>query len=187
MIFSPHIWLKWAEFLMPKKQHVWLSAMRAELSHITSPAERQRFAIGCFVAALNAALKSRKGLNYTARIGGGFMILAMSSYGIISSAGLASAPETLVLSKIIIGLCLFYIGGAGLLIASLKGLKVYASTGFGCAAIGWIYCLAVRPKIDGVSAEFLTALNLEAAFLMASLFLASIYLNWLYSPENYDA
>lgn len=187
MIISPKQWLKWASQLAPKERRNWIEAMKAELSQIDDYKTREKFAFGCFRAALTELLRSRKGLNYAARIGGAILILMMCAYGIISGARLGSAPETLALSKPITGLCVFYMAGAGLLMASLKGLQIYASLGLGASAGGWIYCLLIRPSFDHLSTEFLTALTLEATGFMAGLLLASIYLDLLYSPEVHDA
>ena len=187
MIFSPELWLRWAQKVLPPSQEDWCRAMKAEFLSILNYDERNAFAFGCFRAALFEALRSRKGLNYIARGFGASLILSMSAFGILCGARLGATQETLAFSKLITGLCLSYMVAAGLLIASLRGLKIYAGIGFGFAAIGWIYFTLARPSYETLSSEFLAAVNIEAAGLMASLFLASIYLNWLYSPEAENA
>jgi len=187
MSFSPQLWLYWASHFMPRARRDWLSAMEAELREISDPSEQKDFTVGCFKAAVKEGTQSRRGLSYIARLGGAGCLLSLSCAGIYSAGKMGADPEIIIVSQIIAGLCLFYIGGAALLISSLRGLKIYAGLGFSLALTAGIYCLIARPNSDQLPLEFLTAINFEAAGLMAGLFLFALYLCCLYDPEIHDA
>lgn len=187
MIPTSQTLLRWAAIFMPRDRSSWLTAMKTELEQISNPAERHSFALGCFKAALLEGARSRKGLSHIARAGGASFLFVFSAMGLFWASQIGTEPETFATSKIITGLCLFYICGAALLVTSLKGFKIYAGTGFGVAVSGWAYCRFARPSYEYVSNEFLTAINFEAAGLMACLLLVTVYLDWLYTPGVHDA
>ena len=83
-------------------------------------------------------------------------------------------------------LAVFYALGAALLMASLKALKIYAGIGFCIAALMMSYFLSAAPSYVYLSSKYLAAISFEAAGAMATLFMASIYLNWLYDPAIHD-
>ncbi len=184
---SPQTWLQWAKRIMPLKRAEWLTAMEAELFDILDKNERQYFAIGCFKAALFEFVRSRQGLHFIARATGAFLIFIMSFAGILVSVKLGAMPETIAVSRLLIGLCLFYMLASGLFVLSLKGLQIYAGIGFSLAISGWAYCSFARPKFETLPVEYLTAISVEASGFMAGLLLATIYLNWLYTPTANNA
>lgn len=187
MMFSTQRWFYWASLFMPKERSDWLAAMELELNEISTPAAQKYFAIGCFKTAIKEGAQSRKGLSYIARFGAAACLLSLSCAGIYSAGKMAVDTQFLVVSQIIAALCVLYIGGAALLISSLRGLRVYAGLGFCLATIGWFYFQMVRPKYDQLPIEFLTAVNFEVAGLMAGLFLFTLFLSCLYNPEIHDA
>lgn len=187
MIISSQTWLRCAAKLMPRRRDDWLAAMKIELEQVSNPSDQNKFAFGCFNAAMLEALRSRKGLSYLARVGGASLLFAFSTVALLWSTKDVSQPETLAFAKIIIVLCLSYMGGAALLMASLRGLKIYTAIGFGITALGWGYFNFVRPTYEHLSTELLMAVSIEAAFVMAVLFMAGVYLNWLYDPSIHDA
>jgi len=187
MMPSSQTWLRWASFFMPVHNDDWLAAMTAELSAISNPKDRNAFAFGCFKAALLQAASSRKGLNYIMRAGGAIILTALSSAGFYASVKWGQTPEHLSASKILMVFCIYYMCGAALLLASLRGLRIYAAIGFCVTLIGWAYYGIARPRYEHISTEFLMAINFEAAGLIASLFFATIYLSWLYTPDLHDA
>ena len=187
MMLTPHTWLQWAKLFMPLERAEWLAAMEAELSNISDKVERKNFAIGCFKASAHEAVRSRRGLHYIARITGALLIFIMSFAGILMSLKLGAIPENVIESRLITGLCLLYMVAAGLCILSLRGLQIYAGIGLSFAVLGWIYCMLAHPKFETLSVKYLTALSVEASGFMAGLFLATIYLNWLYTPKNNNA
>ncbi len=184
---TPQTWLQWAKQIMPHGRKEWLTAMEAELSSITDKIAGQSFAFGCFKTAIFEATRSRRGLHIIARAAGAFLIFMMSFAGILVSLKLGATPETVVESKMILGLCLFYMAASGLFILSLRGLQIYASIGLCFAVSGWGYCILTRPRFETISTEYLTAISIEATGFMAGLILATIYLNWLYTPRTDDA
>ena len=187
MILSALIWVSMARRIMPDANKDWLDAMEAELFAISDSAMRQKFAFGCFQTALFYAARSRKGLSYIARGGGALLIVMMCFYGILHSTRIGASEELLAISYLISGLCLFYLGGAALLLTSLKGLKIYAILGFALALISAIYFRFTTQNFEGLPTDFLVAINFEVAGIMLCLFLASLYLNCLYKPELDDA
>ncbi|MBL4871185.1 MAG: hypothetical protein JKX72_09550 [Robiginitomaculum sp.] len=187
MMLTPHTWLQWAKRLMPLERAEWLTAMETELSNISDKVERKNFAIGCFKAAVHETVHSRRGLHYIARATGAFLTFIMSFTGIVMSLKLGAMPENVVESRLITGLCLLYMVAAGLFALSLRGLQIYAGIGLSVAVLGWVYCMIVHPKFETLSVKYLTALSVEASGFMAGLFLATIYLNWLYTPKANNA
>lgn len=188
MIISSETWFRWAAKFMPRGRADWLDAMKIELEQISDPATRNAFAFGCFRAAMLEGAQSRKGLSYIARVGGASCLFMFSSAaGIFWTSKISSHPETLAIAKVITVLCLFYMCGAALLMASLRGLKVYAAMGFTVATLSLLYCLLARPNYEHLSTDFLTAISFEAAGMMAGLFMAGVYLSWMYTPAIHDA
>lgn len=188
MSISSQIWFRWAGKFMPRDRANWLAAMKIELEQIADPVERNAFAFGCFRVAMLEGARSRKGLSYIARVGGAALLFAFSSFAAIFwTAKVSSQPETLAFAKLITILCLCYMCGAALLMASLRGLKIYAAMGFSIATLSWVYCLVERPNYQHLSTDLLTAISFEAAGIMAGLFVAAIYLGWLYTPSIHDA
>ena len=186
MIISSQLWLKWATLFMPSGREDWLKAMKSELDEISNPSDRNVFAFGCFKTALMEGVRSRKGLSWLARTGGASLLFSFSTFVILWSTKDVSQPETLVFAKVMSALGFSYMFGATLLMASLRGLKVYAGIGFGMAAMGWGYFRFARPSYEYIPTETLTAISFEAAGFMAILFMAAVYLHWLYDPSIHD-
>ena len=186
MILSPQTWLKWAAKLMPPSRKDWLAAMQNELEQISGPAEQNVFAYGCFKTALLEGARSRKGLSWVARSGGAAALFAFSAVLILWGTKNISSPETLAFAKLMTVLAVFYALGAALIMASLKALKIYAGIGFCIAALMMSYLLSTAPSYAYLSSKYLAAISFEAAGAMATLFMASLYLNWLYDPAIHD-
>ena len=172
---------------MPHARAEWLAAMKAECAQIPNAHERLHFALGCFKAAGLERARTRRGLNYIARAGGAFCLLVLSLAGLYSATQMRLTPELALASDIISGLCLFYMGCAVLLVASVRRLQGFAALGFSAATLSWLYFGFVKSGGTPLPIEFLTAISFEAAGLMAGLFLFTIYLGWLYSPDTYEA
>lgn len=172
---------------MPRARGDWLAAMEIELEQISDLAARNQFAFGCFKAAMLEGAQSRKGLSWLARTGGAAFIFAGACTMILWVTKAGTEPETLAFAQLITGLSLFYMCGAALLMTTLRGLKIYAALGFVTAALSWGYFRFIGPGYPDLSPELLTALSVEAAGFMAILLAASVYLNWLYSPEIHEA
>ena len=187
MIFSNQTWLKWTAKFMPPGREDWLKAMKSELDEISNPSERHIFAFGCFKTALMESVRSRKGLSWLARMGGASLLFTFSILVILWSTKYATQPETLSFAKVISALGFTYMCGAILLMASLRGLKIYAGIGFGVAAMGWIYFRLAHRSYDNMPIDTLAALSFEAAGFMAVLFMAAVYLTWLYDPHIHEA
>lgn len=187
MNVSSDMWLKWAEKFMPQQRTAWLRAMRNEYEQVSNAAEQNAFAFGCFKVALLECVRSRKGLSWLARTGGALFLFAFSSAAILWSIKDVSQPEAIVFAKIITAFCLSYLCAATLLMTSLKGLKVYSGIGFCVMALGWTYSYLARPSYEYLPVELLMALSLEAGGIMIGLFVAAIYLSWLYNPNVHDA
>lgn len=185
MKISTQFWWRWAAKIMPENRQSWLEAMKMEYYEIQNTSERNAFAAGCFRAALLERTRSRKTLNYMARGIGALGLIGGSSLGIMAAIEMSNNPAHLIAAKIILALCLFYMCGAALLIASLKVLKIYASSGLALAAFSWIFVQITKPDIQTLPAEFIAALNIETMALMGSLLFAASYLGWLYTP-HYD-
>lgn len=172
---------------MPHGRGEWMIAMERELEQIADTEARNRFAYGCFKAALFEYAKSRKGLSWLARTGGAALIFAGSCAIIHWTTQAGAERETLAFANLITGLCLIYMCGAALLMTTLRGLKIYAGLGFAAAAISWIYFRFMGAGYKDLPPEFLTALSVEVAGFMGILLAASVYLNWLYRPEIHEA
>lgn len=187
MIPKADIWFKLASRLMPPKHSVWLNAMKAELNAIENPSEKQAFAFGCFKTALLQGAQSRKGLNYIARGSGAVFIVIICLFGIFSAGSFGTEPEAISASKLITILCTIYICGAIFLVSSLRNLRAFAGLGFSMAASCFVYISVTQSSFANLPTDFLAAISIEAAGFMAALFLSTIYLRWLYSPNYYDA
>lgn len=185
MMINSKLWMRWAKLIVTPKRVSWLSAMEAELSEIAETKERNRFSFGCFVAVVQDAARSRRGLNYIARAIGMFSIIVMCSAVLWVSVKLGVEEETVAVSKLFMVLSFYYLISAGLLVISLRYLKLYAKIGVLLAMSAWSYCFIVNPKFESLPTSFLSALALEMAVFMIGLFIASIYLRWLYEPEEY--
>jgi len=188
-MISPHKILDWAAYIMPSKDSDWFAAMTSEIMAIPVKTEQYHFAFGCLAAALSAAVHSRKGLQYIARICGAGFLLMISLYVIYAWPNFQNTPEAIAAGNLTTKLCFYYIGGAALLITSVKGLRVYTLIGLCAASLSAIY-LQFGPRNTHSHLpphDFLIALNLEALCLIAALFFASLYLSWLYTPEYDDA
>jgi len=191
MIPSPETLLHWAKIITLKSQIEWSEAMRCEMASIPDSHQRYSFALGCLKAALIERARSRKGLQYTARVCGAACLFMICCYGIFSAESFGAesfdaAPKDIAASQLITKLCLVYMCGAGLLILSLKGLKIFAMGGLFIGLLSAFYLKITPPDNSVLSHEFLMALSLEASILMIALFCAATYLNFLYAPD-YDA
>ncbi len=186
MSTTPNLWLLWASKLMPVQRAEWMQAMESEMMELSGPDERAAFARGCFLAALKEWAHSRKGLSIIARIGGATFLGALSIFGISAASSMALVPGQEYASQTIIGLCVIYLCSAILLLTSLKGLKVFSAVGFvGGLAIS-LLVRNTQTSDAGYYAEFQSAIYLEASGLMGVLFLATLYLGFLYSPDEPD-
>jgi len=177
-------WLSWAGLIATQKCRDWLQAMEAELAAISDSKEQNRYAFGCFVSVLQDVVRSRRGLHLIARVFGAFMIIIMSSMGIWMGIKYGGSQETIELSRLVTTLCCYYLIAAGLLICSLRHLQNYAKLGIVIGLSGLSYCFVGSPKFETLSTKFLSAMAIEATVFMMMLFLASIYLNWLYEPDS---
>lgn len=182
-----NIWLSWAAKLMPKERSDWLSAMEIELAQIPTPTGQTAFAFGCFKTAWLEWAQSRRGLSMVTRAGCAFLLFLLSSCGIVASMKMGMEANANGSAALITNLCLFYMGCAALILISVRLLQIVAGVGFVAAISGWIYLFTVRPSLDGVPLQYLTAISIEAASLMAGLLFLTLYLGWLYAPETYDA
>jgi len=187
MIISSFTWLKWAAYFMPSGRTEWLAAMRSELIEINDQKEQQRFAFGCFRASLSEWPKSRRGLSQLTRISGASLLTIISLLGIYQSSFVLNHGDTAALSKIILGMCCIYIVAAIFLLVSLKNLKAFSCAGAVIGALAWIYCQQFSVGTEALPQRFLTAVTFEATGMMGSLFLASVFLGWLYDPEVQQA
>lgn len=186
MISSPETLLQWAKIITPKGKADWFEAMRCEMAAIPDKRQHYGFALGCLKAVLFEAARSRKGLQYMARFCGAFMLFAICCFALNKASVYINTPGEVAVSKLITKLCWLYMCGAGLLLISLKGLRLYAAAGLGIALciIGYLY---IWPQDYGtLSHHFLIALFIETSMLMLILLCISIYLNLLYTPD-YDA
>ena len=180
------ILLKADKFVSPNRKQ-WLLSMQAEIGAIPTAKERSRFAWGCCQALALDAAKSRRGLNYIARLAASLVMLMGGLTGIVMSQKLGASPEMMAFSKILIFLCSVYIGASILFILSLKMLRAYAVTGLSLAILSLTYCLILSPNAEPLPLEFLMALSLEFGAVMFGLVFISIYLSWLYDPELSEA
>ena len=176
-----------AEKVVSPNRKQWLLSMQAEIGAIPTAQERSRFAWGCCRAIASDTAKSRRGLNYIARLAASLAMLMGGLTGIIMSQKFGASPEMMTFSKILVFLCCVYIGAAILFILSLKILRAYAVTGFGLAVVSLIYCLILSPNTEPLPLAFLTALSLKFGAIMFGLVFISTYLSWLYDPEFSDA
>lgn len=185
MRISSSTWLKWAALLMPIGRTEWLNAMKSEMTEIEDLKEQQRFAFGCFRAALSEWPKSRRGLSQLSRITGATLLMLISVFGIYQSFFVLNQGATAALSKIIFGMCCIYIVAAIFMVASLKNLRAFSLAGVVTGALAWIYCQQFVVGTEALPKKFLSAVTLEATGMMGCLCLASVYLGWLYDPETH--
>lgn len=186
MIFSPSSWLKYTSLLLPKNRLQWLSAMQAELLSIPEEKARREFAFGCFVAALSEWCQSRKGLNWIARTGGAALLILFSIFIFYSSNQMTGGADTKAIASTINNLGFVYLITAALLIVSLKALRGFSAIGLLAAISSWFYVMVTDAISSSTLLKFYAVISVEVAGIMTFLFLTSIYLNWLYSPEFHD-
>jgi len=180
-------WLFYASKFVPDNRQDWLTAMRAEYKTIENPKARQSYARGCFMAVLGEWVQSRRALSILARIGGAGCLILLAVFGLLSARkmGLNTEQDLSVYAQIISMLCIAYMGAGLMVLLSLRMTRFFALGGFLAASLAFVWFQISPPVLDGVSAEFLTAVSIETAGLMAALFIACLYLTWLYNPDHF--
>ncbi len=187
MIFSSDSWLIWASKFIPENRRDWLAAMRAEYISLDDPDARRQFARGCFKAVLVEWVQSRHGLNLLGRAGGSICLILLAVFGFLSARKMGLDPERELsgYAGIISTVCVAYLGAGIMLLLSVRATKYFAAGGFFMAMASLLWFQISQPVMDGVSAKFLSAISLETSGLMAALFMACLYLGWLYDPDRF--
>ena len=179
-------WIILASKFVPENRQDWLKAMLAECQNIDDPAARQKFARGCFIAVLGEWTRTRRGLSLLGRLGGAACLILLGVFGLLSARNMGLNPEQDLsgYARIISMLCVAYMGAGLLVLMSLRATRYLALGGCLLASAAFLYVQLAAPVIVGVNQAFLSAVSLETAGLMAGLFLACLYLSWVYDPDH---
>lgn len=174
--------LQWAQRMMPPQRTSWVSAMEAEIRAIPSSGDRFLFAVGCLATAVIERVRTRNALAWIGRSIVAAGLFFMSAYGIfltLQASNLDPANAKLVLS-----LCAIYALAAPLIMLSLHALCRFAGVGLISAIVAAFWFSMSGTSYLGLSANYLTALSLEAGLLMGALLLAGVYLSLLYGQDT---
>ena len=164
-----------AALKLPESKAGWVEDLRHEARHVPGGLQRFRFLGSGVAAALGELLRINVGPK---RVGQGLVGLAL--LGLCFSIGMAAlATEDKIVQTVFYSVLPLYGLACGLIVFNLRLLRIY--TVF-CSLLLIIVFLALGlPSFDAgeFPIRFLRAFAFEGSFIMAGLFVAASYLNWI--------
>ena len=160
---------------LPDTKSEWLFDLRTEAVHIPAGLLRMRFQWSGLLAAIGHLLRLRVGVQKMGQI---LLASALSIFCLVGLIYTATAPDEDV--KIIFALIfLIYAMAAVFAFVNLNLLKRFALVCSFLWAVTWVVLSLGVFDSSPVPVVFLRAISIEAAFIMASLFIAASYLGWI--------
>jgi len=173
------IMIRFAAHMMPQDQTDWAQAMQVEFKEIIDMREQRKFALGCLSVSVRRAAQTRKGLSF---IGRGLVAMGLTS--LVFAILVIAKFETPQAISLFTALGFFYGGAAALTILNLKGLGLYASLGFGGAAIAWLALKFTNFGTVDLPNIFLKALSFEVMLMTGGLIICSIYFSLINAQDE---
>ena len=160
---------------LPDTKSEWLSDLRTEATHIPSGIARMKFQWSGLLAAIGHLLHLRVGAQ---KMGQTLLASALSIFCLVGLIYTANAPDENV--KIMFTFIFFFYAVAAVFaFVNLNLLKRFALVGSFLWAVTWVVLSLGVFDSSLVPIAFLRAISIEAAFIMASLFIAASYLAWI--------
>ena len=160
---------------LPESKSEWLSDLRIEATHIPAGFTRMRFQWSGLLAAIGHLLRLRVGVQKLGQI---LLASALSIFCLVGIIYTVNAPDESV-KTILTFIFPIYALAAVFAVVNLSLLKRFA---FGCSFLwagAWVILSLDVFDSSSVPLVFLCAIAMEAAFIMASLFIAASYLEWI--------
>lgn len=167
--------LHWAERQLPESKRMWIPDLRTEAKHIPGNLKAFAFLWSGTIAALGQILRFRIGVQRVGQTLLGLALFLICLGGLIITKDM---PNDIVKMTFYGALTLYALAGS-LIILDLRLMKRFT---LGCSLILVTVCVLLGLDLFpamGVHSEFLSAFALEAAFMMAGLFVAASYLGWI--------
>jgi len=180
MIFMLEKVLLWAERQLPESQRTWISDLRTEAGHLPGNLAKLAFLWSGVIAALGQILRYRIGVRRVGQTLLGLALFLLCLGGLIITKDM---PNDIVKITFYGALTLYALAGS-LILLDLRLMKRFT---FVCSLILVAVCVLLGSDVVpalGVHSEFLSAFALEAAFMMAGLFVAASYLGWIEEVEH---
>lgn len=160
---------------LPKSKGAWLSDLRTEAAHIPVGFARLKFQWSGLIAAIGCVLRVRVGVQ---KIG---QILLASALCIFYLAGLIftmNMPDESI--KLILNVALpTYLIAAVFAVMNLRVLKRFTLVCSFLWALVWVVLSLGAFDLSSMPLVFLRAISIEAAFMLAALFIVASYLGWI--------
>lgn len=167
--------LKQAENYLPESRGSWITDLRAEAAHIPAGFSRMRFQWSGLFAALGHILRFRFGPQ---KMGQLLLTLAIIIF-CLGGIYIAESIEEQSVKSAFNSLIALYALAGSLAAINLVWMKLYTVIcGFSLCSVWAFLGFEIFAPPDA-PIEFLRALSLEAAFIMAGLFIVGSYLGWV--------
>ena len=167
--------LIWTALKLPESRAGWVEDLRHEARHVPGGLRRFRFLSSGIFAALGELLRINVGPQ---RVGQGLVGLAL--FGMCLSIGMAAATaDDKIVQTVFYGVLPLYGFAGGLVVFNLRMARLYTVI---CSLLLVMISAALCLPAFGASElpiKFLQAFSFEGSFIMAALFIAASYLNWI--------
>lgn len=172
--------LFWAERKLPDTKSIWVSDLRDEAKHISGIVSRQHFLWSGVLTAIGQVLRIRFGIQRVGQTLLGLALLTLCLGGLFITKDM---PDDVVRTVFYGALGLYAFVG-GLVFLNLNVMRRFTFIcGLGLIILSIALRLNLLPALEPHSG-FLRAFALEAAFMMAGLFVAASYLGWIKDPDH---
>jgi len=168
------------ETQLPEAKGDWISDLRTEAAHIPAGLARIRFQGDGVLAAFGQLLRFKFG---TQKIG---QLLLASALYILCLGGffiMANMPDDYVKTIFYCILPLYALAGT-LAVLSLRLMKRFTLVCSLLLLMTWAVLGLDSVTVTDAPIAFMRAISIEAAFMMAGLFIAASYLSWLDGAEH---
>ena len=160
---------------LPETKGVWLSDLRLEAAHIPAGLSRMRFQWSGLLAAIGHLLRLRVGVQKMGQI---LLAMALSIFYFVGLIYTVNAQSDYI--KLILNLTFpLYAIAAVFAVVNLGFLKRFTLICSFLWAVAWVVLSLGVFDTSSAAMVFLRAISIEAAFIMASLFIAASYLGWV--------
>ena len=161
---------------LPETKGVWLSDLRLEAAHIPAGLSRMRFQWSGLLAAIGHLLRLRVGVQKMGQI---LLAMALSIFYFVGLIYTVNAPHD-GFTKLVLNIALPpYAIAAVFAVVNLGFLKRFTLICSFLWAVAWVVLSLGVFDTSSAAMVFLRAISIEAAFIMASLFIAASYLGWV--------
>jgi len=167
--------LIWTALKLPESRAGWVEDLRNEARHVPGGIRRFRFLSSGVFAASGQLLRINVGPR---RVGQGLVGLAL--FCMCLGIGMAAATvDDRIAQTLFYGVLPLYGLAGGLIVFNLPMARLYTAL---CSllfvVVSAILCLPVL-GVSELPVRFLRAFTFEGSFIMAALFIAASYLNWI--------